>query len=40
MERGEQRVLVGRDAHLADLVARLLPTSYPWLVGRLVKGLD
>jgi short-subunit dehydrogenase len=40
MERGERRVLVGRDAHLADLVARLLPTSYPWLVGRLVQGLD
>jgi short-subunit dehydrogenase len=40
MERGERRVLVGRDAHLADLVARLLPTSYPWLVSRLVKGLD
>ncbi len=40
MARGERRVLVGPDAHLADLVARLLPAAYPWLVARLVTGLD
>jgi len=32
------RVLVGSDARLGDIVARLLPSPYDWLVGKLVKG--
>jgi short-subunit dehydrogenase len=40
MARSERRVIVGADARAADLLARLLPASYDWLIGKLVKGLD
>lgn len=40
MARGKARVLIGSDAVLGDLLARALPTSYDWPVGKLIKGLD
>ncbi len=38
--RGERRVLVGRDAVLGDLLARLFPVSYWRITNKLIRGLD
>ena len=37
MLRGEPRILIGRDAWQMDLVQRLLPARYWWLLGPFVE---
>ena len=39
VERRRARIMVGRDAKLATLVARLFPVSYWGLIGRVGRGL-
>ena len=34
IERGDRRVLVGRDAHLFDLLSQLSPRAFNWMVRR------